>query len=591
MSVRTIFSLKHVSVGHKLSILSLVLLCTLLTVGLVGNLGIARLQKLNKTTELQLAAVRLTALLERTYDKLRAVVFHALIVAETGNETERQECAEDIQVVTDTLMTTLDRLSTATLSAETRVVFDTVRQGMIQYQTAANETVTLALQNERQQALEALRQFRGVFSAVGNDLRDLGLLVRGATSFTKAQSEETANKVTRTVWAVMGIALILATLLSWRLTRAIIRPLREITTAATRISDGEVGQHITYTSHDEIGALADAFRKLVRYLQTLADAADIVSRGDLTVQITAKSEHDVLSHSFKRMLANLHELNSKIHEGTFVLSQSIDQILATVAQVTHSTHATATAVTQTAATLEEVRQIAFTAKDKAKEVVENGEQTVRVSHSGELALEQAATGLKRIREQMESIAYSVLSLGERSQAIGNIIAAVGDVSEQSSLLAVNAAIEASHAGEYGKGFAVVAREVKVLAAQSRQSTNEVKAILNDIQHAANIAVLVTEQGTKSVAVGVTQSLEAGESIRVLSGNLAQTAQAMSSIAASSEQQLLGINQVTLAVQDVRQASELNISGMQQISAVAQNLQTIGHSLKTLVEQYKLTNAE
>ena len=99
------------------------------------------------------------------------------------------------------------------------------------------------------------------------------------------------------------------------------------------------------------------------------------------------------------------------------------------------------------------------------------------------------TGMNQIRRQMEAIASSMMRLSEQSQTIGQIIATVDDLAAQSNLLAVNAAIEAAKAGEHGKGFGVVAQEVKSLAEQSRQATNQVRTILSDIQKATAAAVI------------------------------------------------------------------------------------------------------
>ena len=98
---------------------------------------------------------------------------------------------------------------------------------------------------------------------------------------------------------------------------------------------------------------------------------------------------------------------------------------------------------------------------------------------------------QRIREQMEAIAESMVRLSEQGQAIGQIIATVEDLAAQSNLLAVNASIEAAKAGEHGKGFGVVAQEVKSLAEQSKQATNQVRTILSDIQKATTAAVMAT----------------------------------------------------------------------------------------------------
>jgi len=278
-------------------------------------------------------------------------------------------------------------------------------------------------------------------------------------------------------------------------------------------------------------------------------------------------------------------MEESLRDSAKVLATSTSQIMTSLQQLVASTSETASAVTQTATTVEEVKQTAYVSSRKAREVSGNAQQTAQVSQVGENSVEAALHGLHRIREQMESIAQSVLKLGEQSQTIGEIIATVNDLAEQSNLLAVNAAIEAAKAGEQGKGFAVVAQEVKALAAQSKQATAQVRTILNDIQKASNVAILVTEQGTKSVEVGVKQSLEAGESIRALSKSITEAARAVTQIAASSQQQLGGMDQVAVAMENIKRASTQNVAGMKQIEGAAQNLDQLGKALKTLVDQY------
>ncbi len=196
-------------------------------------------------------------------------------------------------------------------------------------------------------------------------------------------------------------------------------------------------------------------------------------------------------------------------------------------------------------------------------------------------------GMNRIREQMETIAESIVNLSEQGQAIGEIIATVNDLAEQSNLLAVNAAIEAAKAGEHGKGFAVVAHEVRSLAVQSKEATAQVRTILNDIQKATNAAVMATEQGSKAVEAGERQSGEAGEAIRLLADSIADSADASTQIAASSHQQTVGMEQVAQAMENIKQASTLSVTSTRQAEQSAQNLHELGQKLKGLVEQFKL----
>jgi methyl-accepting chemotaxis protein len=276
-----------------------------------------------------------------------------------------------------------------------------------------------------------------------------------------------------------------------------------------------------------------------------------------------------------------------LRESITQLSSSSAEILATTTQVAAGAAETATAVSETTATVEEVKQTAQVSSQKAKAVSESAQRVAQVSQAGRKSVEDATQGMHRIQEQMESIAGSIVRLSEQSQAIGEIIATVNDLAEQSNLLAVNAAIEAARAGEQGKGFAVVAQEVKSLAEQSKQATAQVRTILGDIQKATGAAVLATEQGSKAVEAGVKQSAEAGESIRLLAEGIAEAAQAATQIAASSQQQMAGMDQVAQAMENIKQASTQNVAGTKQAETAAQGLHELGQKMKQLAAQYKV----
>jgi methyl-accepting chemotaxis protein len=267
------------------------------------------------------------------------------------------------------------------------------------------------------------------------------------------------------------------------------------------------------------------------------------------------------------------------------LSSSSAEIQATTAQVNSSAAETATAISQTTATIEEVKQTAKLSKEKAKYVTDAAHNASQVSQSGKKAVEESVAGMNRIRGQMESIAESVIRLSEQSQAIGEIIATVNDIAEQSNLLAVNAAIEAAKAGEQGKGFAVVAQEVKSLAEQSKQATAQVRAILNDVQKGISNSVIATEQGSKAVEAGIKQSTEAGEAVRILADNVAEAAQAAIQIAASSQEQSAGMDQIVSAMENINQGTNQNLAGIKQAEQVAQQLNEIAKRFRSMIESH------
>ena len=275
-------------------------------------------------------------------------------------------------------------------------------------------------------------------------------------------------------------------------------------------------------------------------------------------------------------------ITRQLRESITRLSSSSAEILATTSQVASGAAETSSAVSETTATVEEVKQAAQMANQKARTVSDSAQKATQTSQAGRKSVEDTIQEMQRIQEQVESIAESIVQLSEQSQAIGEIIATVNDLAEQSNLLAVNAAIEANKAGEQGKGFVVVAQEIRSLAEQSKQATAQVRTILGDIQKATSSAVLATEQGSKAVKSGVMQSVEAGKTILALSDSVTEAAQAATQIAASSQQQMVGMDQVALAMENIRQASLQNVAGTKQAEAAAQNLHELGQKLNDMI---------
>ncbi|MFA6900166.1 MAG: methyl-accepting chemotaxis protein, partial [Desulfurivibrionaceae bacterium] len=328
------------------------------------------------------------------------------------------------------------------------------------------------------------------------------------------QSEQRARS-SLLIFLIIGISAFLFSMgMTTILTRVIATPLTEITQIAERVAMGDLDVSIPAVNReDEVGVLAQAFRRMVGNISGMAGMTKRIAGGDLSVKITPQSEKDVMGNALSTMVDGLREITREMIEGINVLASSASEIMASTAQVASGAAETATAVSETTSTVEEVKQTAQVASTKARGVSEVAQNAVQTAQSGRRAVEESVAGMGRIQEQVASIAESIVKLSEQSQTIGEIITTVNDLAEQSNLLAVNAAIEAAKAGEQGKGFAVVAQEVRSLAEQSKEATAQVRMILGDIQKAANAAVLATEQGSKAVESGVKQSREAGEAIR------------------------------------------------------------------------------
>ena len=323
-------------------------------------------------------------------------------------------------------------------------------------------------------------------------------------------------------------------------------------------------------------------------LRGVSEIAGRVARGDLTVNVGTgerKDEVGALAEAFRQMVENLRQLTQEMQDGINVLAASSTEILAATTQVASGAAETATAISQTTTTVEEVRQAAQLSTQKAKNVSDTSQKAAQIGQSGKQAVQDTVSGMSRIQQQMEAIAQSVITLSERGQAIGEINTAVNDLADQSNLLSVNASIEAAKAGEQGRGFSVVAQEIKNLSEQSKQATAQVRGILSDVQRATSAAVMATEQGSKAVEAGVKLAAEAGEAIRLLVDSATEAAQAAIQIVASSQQQMAGMDQVTPAMENIRQASSQNAAGTKQAEAAAQSLHELGLKLKQVAGRF------
>lgn len=416
-------------------------------------------------------------------------------------------------------------------------------------------------------------------------------------------------------WIIGGVAAFIVALCALWIAATLSRPIRQITDTARVVRSGRLDVEAYVTSKDELRILAEAFNGMVRKLKTsmedveqkageerkvkayLEDTVrryvafvEQVGKGDLTGQltVTGQDDLDILGKNLNAMTSGLRNLATRMQEATSNISSAASEILATTSQQAATVSQQAASVNETSTTVQEVRQTAEQSHERVELVSRMVEESTEASKRGLDAVRETVTGMDNIKEQVANIAETILALSEQTQQIGAIIATVNDIADQSNLLALNAAIEAARAGEAGKGFAVVAGEVRSLAEQSRQATAQVKDILGDIQKATNTAVMVTEEGTKRTEVGQQLARSTGEAIEAIASRIQKVEEAARQIAASTRQQLAGMDQVNSAMESIDQAAGQTEAGTQQAEKAAAGLNELAEEIKAIVAQYKLT---
>lgn len=323
-----------------------------------------------------------------------------------------------------------------------------------------------------------------------------------------------------------------------------------------------------------------SFRKLEQILGDYIMALDKVAAGDLTERLTIPEmnvesvDGRIMTHLgtvINRTLDQLQSIVLEINTAMQRLESDTEAILeATSRQITMANEQDAV-VTETTATVNEVRATVTETAERAQSVAETAQTSVDISRSGSEAVNETVAGMEIIRRRVEDIADNILVLSEHTQQIGEIIATVNNLADQSRMLALNASVEAARAGEEGKGFAVVAMEVRNLADQNRDATVQVREILGEIQRSTNSAVMVTEEGSKGVDSGQQQVNAAGESIKELARAIEDAALAAMQIAASTRQQTIGMDQLTNAMRTIKHATTETVSSTMQVEASVQRL--------------------
>jgi methyl-accepting chemotaxis protein len=543
-----------------------------------------------------------------------------------GNDrSELEKALADIDASEQTVYRDLAVAREKFLGDKTKM--DRIKDLMDQWKPVRARTIELVHQNKMTEAAIHHKEFaRRLVAQIDTEVGEVLKFSAGKAQSFVAASQESARSTLTVTAALITLAVLFAAAIALVITNSIIVPLKRAVQAADRLAQGDLAVEIGSGSSDEIGQLLGAMDKMIASLRAMGETANRIALGDLAVEVTPISERDVfgvamqdmvaslrrlaasadriaagdltlevlpaspkdqLGLSFVTMTRNLRELSSEVREVVGVLASSAGEIMTTVSELASSSAETASSVSETNATVQEVRQTTDLTSQKSRQVYESSHKSVQVAKSGRQSVEEAIGGMRGIDERMGFIAERIVNLSEQSQAIGDIIATVNDLAEQSNLLAVNAAIEAAKAGEHGKGFAVVAQEVKNLATQSKQATAQVRSILGVIQKATTAAVLATEQGSKAVEAGVKQSGAAGEAIRQLAASIEDSSNATLQIVTSTQEQSIGMDQIAIAIQSINQASSQNVAGSRQIEAAARNLYELNQKLQVLVSRYRV----
>ncbi|OIJ15125.1 hypothetical protein BKP37_06815 [Anaerobacillus alkalilacustris] len=359
-------------------------------------------------------------------------------------------------------------------------------------------------------------------------------------------------------------------------------------------------------------------KKIISPIKVVVERVEQVAKGDLSnkeIEVRTKDEIGRLTASINQMATSLRNLLSKTVETS-------DHVVAASEEITSSSEQTTVANNQIVATIQEVSQGAELTVNSAKEcarameemtvgIQRIAESSSIVSESSLEATQEAENGkhsLRKVIEQMYSISQGVKDatliigrLGERSKEIGSILGVITDISDQTNLLALNAAIEAARAGEHGKGFAVVADEVRKLAEESRKSAEKVSSVIREIQADTAVAVYTMDSGTIEVHKGINVVGETSSIFEKIVTSIQNVSIQIQEVTAVAEEMSASTEEVNASVEDmaevtvetsdrfksVMKGSEQQLAAMVEIETSANSLRRLAQELQVEVKKFKV----
>jgi methyl-accepting chemotaxis protein len=328
-------------------------------------------------------------------------------------------------------------------------------------------------------------------------------------------------------------------------------------------------------------------RTISRPIRSMAEMAERIAAGDLsqTLDVRWGAEPGELGKALNVMVHNLRLSVENIRQASLQVSSAAEEMAATVQQQASAATQQSAAVAQTTAAMEELAATAQQMSENSGQVAEASAQTQESTQQGEEAVTNAAWVMEEINLSNEKMVQEILLLSQRSQEIGEVVNLINVIADQTRLIAFNAAIEAAAAGEAGRRFSVVASEVRRLADNVTNTTQEIHNKVKEIQSASNGLVISAEQGAKKIDEGVASSRLTSEVLTTIVGHTQTVKSLAQQISLGTQQQRTATEQVVEALREVSAGAQQVAQGSQETNQVITDLLKLSEELKEAVARF------
>jgi methyl-accepting chemotaxis protein len=441
-----------------------------------------------------------------------------------------------------------------------------------------NDVFNVAEQGNRDQAVQNLKET--VVPMSNEILNEYINLANEKETFILQQGKENidyGNKMLYTGLIVSIFIIILGVIIAWIASKSISTPIRNVMDRMKLIAKGDLSlEPLQSKLRDETGQLVNATNDMNQQMKNLLNQIHEVSE-----TVTAHSE----------------ELTQSANE----LKTGSEQTASTMQELAAGSETQANSASDLASGMNTFAEKVQEANENGDQIEENSKEVLNMTKDGSALMKKSIQQMEKIDTIVQDSVKKVQGLDKQSQQISNLVTVIKDVSDQTNLLALNAAIEAARAGEHGKGFAVVADEVRKLAEQVSESVTDITNIVNNIQNESNFVSDSLQDGYKEVAQGKAQIQSTGETFEGINGAVTQMVNNISTITENLAEIAANSQEMNGAIEEIASISEESAAGVEQTSASTQQassimeevagsseqLANLAEELNTLVRRFKL----
>jgi twitching motility protein PilJ len=320
----------------------------------------------------------------------------------------------------------------------------------------------------------------------------------------------------------------------------------------------------------------------------LLDEMGSLAEGDLTVKATVTEDiTGAIADSINFAVEALRSLVSTINETAVQVAASAQETQATAMHLAEAAEHQAQQITSASAQINEIASSIDEVSKNSAESADVAQRSVQIAAKGAEVVRQTIQGMDNIRDQIQETSKRIKRLGESSQEIGSIVELINDISEQTNILALNAAIQAASAGEAGRGFAVVADEVQRLAERASNATKRIETLVQTIQSDTNEAVSSMEQTTAEVVAGARLAEDAGLALGEIEKVSNDLADLIQNISQAARQQSSAATNITATMSVIQEITTQTSHGANQTAESIGNLAQLAADLRRSVADFKL----